>query len=123
MPNHFHAIISIVGADLCVCPDNAAKGEHTGSPLHRMIQWFKTMSTNEYIHAVKQMGWTPFDKKLWQRNYYERIICNDKELFRTREYIQNNPLNWEMDRENPSSKNFNLEHSLYWKEIIKKEKG
>ena len=40
-----------------------------------------------------------------------------------REYIHDNPVNWEMDRENPSSKNFNLEHSLYWKEIIKKEKG
>ena len=34
MPNHFHDIIIIVGADLCVCPDNTNQGEHTGSPLH-----------------------------------------------------------------------------------------
>ena len=117
MPNHFHGIISIVGADQCVCPKNPKEGEHTGSPLHRIIQWFKTMSTNEYIHAVKQMGWTAFDKKLWQRNYYEHIIRNENEMFRIREYVQNNPVNWELDRENPLSKNFSLEHSLYWKEI------
>ncbi len=88
MPNHFHGIIQInntnpipVGADLRVCPDkrdrpdNAdehEKGEHTGSPLHRMIQWFKTMSTNEYIRNVKNNHWTPFNKKLWQRNYYDQ---------------------------------------------------
>ena len=82
MPNHFHGIIQIintdppVGADLRVCPDNV--GEHTGSPLHKMIQWFKTMSTNEYIRNVKNNNWIPFNKKLWQRNYYEHIIRNEK---------------------------------------------
>lgn len=60
MPNHCHGIINIVdsvGADQCVCPNNM--GEHTGSPLQvrpisEMIQWFKTMTTNEYIRNVKQ---------------------------------------------------------------------
>jgi len=94
-PNHLHAIIwnigvDPVGADLCVCPgddrdgpmtektmpekhvakkrvtDEHKAGEHTGSPLHRVIQWFKTMITNEYIRGVKQHGWAPFPGKLWQ---------------------------------------------------------
>jgi hypothetical protein len=54
-PNHFHAIIQNtgpVGADLCVCPDDdrdgRTSGEHTGSPLQRVIQWFKMMTTNKY---------------------------------------------------------------------------
>ena len=78
MPNHMHGIINIVGADLCVCPKgqmfHTPRGEHIGLPLRniiplsRMIQWFKTMSTNEYIRNVKQNGWSPFFKKLWQRN-------------------------------------------------------
>ena len=37
MLNHFHGIISIVGADLCVCPNtdsNPQQGAHTGAPLH-----------------------------------------------------------------------------------------
>ena len=38
---------------------------------------------------------------VWQRNYYEHIIRNDDELHRTREYIINNPLKWESDKENP----------------------
>jgi putative transposase len=112
MPNHFHGILQIlnthtVGADLRVCPDNRIhpdktdehkKGEHTGSPLHAMIQWFKTMSTNEYIRNVKNNNWTPFNKKLWQRNYYEHIIRNEKSYLHISEYIRTNPLKWQDDK-------------------------
>ncbi|GAB6011268.1 transposase [Viscerimonas tarda] len=115
MPNHFHVIIvntggDDVGADLRVCPNNAhvcqnedrchnepILGEHVGSPLHRVIQWFKTMSTNEYIRGVKTLDWPPFNKKLWQRNYYEHIIRNDKSYQPILEYIVNNPANWDTD--------------------------
>lgn len=92
MPNHFHGVISIVGADLRVCPsasDNVCpdindgdkdKGEHIGSPLHKIVQWFKTMTTNEYIRGVKLFNWHPFNGKLWQRNYYEHVIREEQEL-------------------------------------------
>jgi hypothetical protein len=39
--------------------------------------------------------------RVWQRNYYERIIRDEDELNRVREYILLNPLKWEFDRENP----------------------
>ena len=112
MPNHFHCIVEIVGADLRVCPNtniantniadtNIAigniEGEHIGSPLHRVVQWFKTMSTNEYIRGVKTLHWQPFDGKLWQRNYWEHIIRNENEYKRITEYIINNPKNWGND--------------------------
>ena len=100
MPNHIHFVIQTgVGADLRVCPDT---GEHIGSPLHTVIQWFKTMTTNEYIRGVKQNGWSTFPGKLWQRNYYEHIVRDENELNRIREYIVNNPMQWEMDWENPN---------------------
>ncbi|MBW1788124.1 MAG: hypothetical protein JRK53_16105 [Deltaproteobacteria bacterium] len=79
-------------------------GEHTGSPLPRVIQWFKTMTTNEYIRGVKQHGWPPFAGKLWQRNYYEHIIRNENDMAHIREYIRNNPVRWATDRENPMAK-------------------
>ncbi|MDD3926145.1 MAG: hypothetical protein PHT33_05760 [bacterium] len=105
MPNHFHGIVIIVGADLCVCPDprcaQCEPGAHTGAPLPAIVQWFKTMTTNEYICCVKRHGWQPFAGRLWQRNYYEHIIRDDDELNRAREYITNNPAQWELDRENP----------------------
>jgi len=118
MPNHCHGIINIagdaggwekggqgergghagppvhVGADRCVCPD----GEGVrGRPINGMIRWFKTMTTNEYIRNVKQNHWGPFDGKLWQRNYYEQIVRNEISLRRIREYIVNNPCQWQQD--------------------------
>ena len=72
-------------------------GEHTGSPLSSVVQWFKTMSTNEYIRGVKQLGWPPFDRKLWQRNYYEHIIRDDVSLQNIAFYIENNPAQWQDD--------------------------
>lgn len=53
--------------------------------------------------GVKQQGWTPFSGKLWQRNYYERIIRDESELNRIREYIINNPARWESDGDNPEA--------------------
>ena len=104
MPNHVHFIAVNVGADRCVRPGSVprqTRGEHIGSPLHRVVQWFKTMSTNEYIRGVKQNGWRPFAAKLWQRNYWEHIVRNEQEMNRIQEYIQNNPAQWEMDKLNP----------------------
>ena len=72
-----------------------------GSPLRKIIQWFKTMITNEYISGVKHNGLPSFHSKFWQRNYYEHIIRNEDESNKIREYIQNNPLKWHLDRENP----------------------
>ena len=37
---------------------------------------------------------------IWQRNYYDHIIRNDRELNNIRWYIINNPLNWRLDRDN-----------------------
>ncbi len=119
MPNHIHLIIFIiVGVDLCVNPKCATKqdlsriqGRHTGLPLRlrqqtnipQIVQWFKTMTTNEYIRNVKQNNWKRFDQKLWQRNYYDRIIRNEKELDKIRKYIFENPPKWELDKNNPEN--------------------
>ena len=70
----------------------------TRSPLSTVVQWFKTMSTNEYIRGVKQLGWPPFDRKLWQRNYYEHVIRDDASLQTIAYYIINNPSQWQNDR-------------------------
>ena len=110
-----------VGADPRVRPDvgfitndktgDAGQGGHMGMgqggpmgpPLRGIVQWFKTMTTNAYIRAVKNHAWPPFAGRLWQRNYYERIIRNADELHRARRYIENNPARWETDRENPAN--------------------
>jgi putative transposase len=130
MPNHFHGIIfiadaTVVGDDLRVVPglgdgDNGEYGgEHVGlpqrtdssrrpdspqqrpnAPLSQMIQWFKTMTTNEHIRGVKQLGWKPFNGKVWQRDYYEHIIRNPSAADRIARYIESNPARWNEDKEN-----------------------
>jgi len=66
-----------------------------------MIDWFKTMTTNNYIRGVRQHQWRTFPGKLWQRNYYEHIIRNEDDLNAVREYIVNNPAGWDRDDNNP----------------------
>ncbi len=104
MPNHIHFIMQNVGADLRVCPDittgECRQGEHIGSPLHRVVQWFKTMTTNEYIRGVKNNYWQRFDKKLWQRNYWEHIVRNENEYNHIAQYIMDNPKKWALDKLN-----------------------
>jgi putative transposase len=78
--------------------DLGIMGEHTGSPIHQIVQWFKTMSTNEYIRGVKTLGWRRFDGKLWQRNYWEHIIQDDQSFENISKYIINNPQNWDTDK-------------------------
>lgn len=59
---------------------------------------FKSLTTNEYIRGVKNNGWARFNKNLWQRNYYEHIIRNEKSCYQILEYIQTNPLKWQDDK-------------------------
>ena len=95
MPNHFHCIIQIAGsvrADTRVGPDRAS--------LPTIMQWFKTMSTNEYIRGVKLYNWKPFYKKIWQRNYYEHIIRDKQSYHNITNYIYNNRAKWKFDRFN-----------------------
>jgi putative transposase len=99
MPNHFHGIVFIPEPSR-----SNVEGGHAGPPLQKIVQWFKTMSTNEYVHGVKELGWKPFKDHLWKRNFYEHVIRNDEALNRIREYTKCNPQKWDLDRENPSAK-------------------
>ncbi len=119
MPNHFHGIL-VVGAILCNRPEPVIlnsdfdAGENIVSPLRKIqnanakipntyaglgqyVSWFKRMTTNEYIRNVKIGKFPPFEKSVWQRNYWEHIIRDDDELDRIRGYIVDNPSNWEID--------------------------
>ena len=66
--------------------------------LPDVVHRFKTLTTKRYTDAVKHTGWKPFPGRLWQRNYWEHIVRNERELHHIREYITNNPAKWESDR-------------------------
>lgn len=93
MPNHVHAIIILERLE------RTWKSAPTDS-LSDVIKKIKTYTTRCYMQGVYERNWIPFDKKLWQRGYYEHIIRDEISLNRIREYILNNPLQWEIDHEN-----------------------
>ncbi len=71
--------------------------------LGDVVGIFKSISTYQYVMNVNTNKWAPFTGKLWQRNYYERIIRNETEINRIRQYIINNPLQWKNDENNPNN--------------------
>jgi putative transposase len=108
MPNHFHAIMEIVGATLVVAQNDMGQ-PHLVQPqgiaptdkpktVGDMVGAFQSIVTVEYIRGVKQLGWTPFNGKLWQRNYWEHIIRDEPSYHRISNYIINNPKNWKDDK-------------------------
>lgn len=77
MPNHIHGIIKLTGGQ-------------SRPPLQKIIQGFKSVTTRECFKYNYN--------KLWQRNYYEHVIRNEKEYYKILEYIQENPIKWEEDK-------------------------
>ena len=87
--------------------DNSVIVTRTGTrpvpALFEIIGTFKSITTNEYINCVKQNNWPPFRKRLWQLRYHDRIIRDEDELNRIREYVIENPINWAEDKINPEN--------------------
>jgi len=110
MPNHFHGVFWILNLDCrgdpCDRPSEGCPNENGRAQGHAptnaktvgdIVGAFKSLVVNEYIRGVKIGKFPPFDKSIWQRNYWEHIVRDDEDLNRIREYIINNPLNWEID--------------------------
>jgi putative transposase len=108
MPNHIHGIIVFSdcavteGAPLVGARRGGAPAATKAAPtVGDVVGAFKSLFTVEYIAGVKENRWPAFDRRVWQRNYYEHVIRDEPELERIRSYIDENPLRWELDDENP----------------------
>ncbi len=126
MPNHIHGIIEIAQnpeiaqvdfifnkkrAEMDSAPTNTkTKTDPIKRGLSQIIQSFKRRTTIEYIKMVKQHILPSFDKRIWQRNYYEHIIRNDGEYNRIFQYIVDNPIKWQKDRLNSKDGNIVMEN-------------
>lgn len=92
MPNHMHGIIVMHPAGAGLKPAPTTHG------VSEIMRAFKTFSSR-HINQIRQ---TP-GNQIWQRSFWDRIIRNEDELNRIREYIQNNPAQWTLDRLHPQS--------------------
>ena len=126
MPNHVHGIIWLLGAAAVGAqqPSALLSEPHpgsTGSQVSRMsvaaplrgldllrrvesgslaaiVRTFKA-ATAKRINNIRLTPGAP----VWQRNYYERVIRDDREVKHAREYILDNPNRWSEDRYNPAN--------------------
>lgn len=117
MPNHIHGIVAITDSDVGAVgavhelPLPGSSGGAAGAihelPLQsrqerrrmlipRVVGYFK-MNSGKRIN--EQRG-TP-GAAVWQRNYYEHVVRNERELNAIRQYIDDNPLQWDLDDDNP----------------------
>ena len=65
--------------------------------LSEIICSYKTRTTGNILKEIKKGKIEPYNKRFWQRNYYEHIIRNENEYLQIKEYIKSNPRNWETD--------------------------
>ena len=76
MPNHIHLIIFLNGTMRASSPTKN---------IENIIRSFKTLVTKEIRH------------KIWQRSYHDHIIRGEKDYRKIWEYIDTNPIKWELD--------------------------
>jgi REP element-mobilizing transposase RayT len=120
MPNHLHGILFFhqptVGVTRLDINKNASSNtlhpvrtgddvNPEGSPLPygpkpaslgAVVAQFKSRVTKR-LWKIPSMK----DVPIWQRNYYEHIIRNEKALQNITDYINSNPSRWQDDKENP----------------------
>ncbi len=101
MPNHLHGIIVITESRRGVLQYAPTIGQNPGfrSPsqtLGAIVRGFKSAVTRRVNTRHNTQG-----NKLWQRNYYEHVIRDEKDLKEIRRYIAVNPRLWKYDEENP----------------------
>ena len=100
MPNHIHGIVVIPNnrrGTACRAPTAAERfGYPVAGSLPTIVRSFKSAATT----AINQLRGTP-GAPIWQRNYYEHVIRGETPLNRIRQYILDNPANWDKDPDNP----------------------
>jgi putative transposase len=101
MPNHIHGIIFLSGVDEATTDSNPAgdwAATRAAPTLGDIVGAFKSITTNEYIRGIRDIGRPAYQGRFWQRNYWERIIRNERELDAIQKYINSNPANWKKDK-------------------------
>ncbi|MDD5032092.1 MAG: transposase [Patescibacteria group bacterium] len=118
MPDHFHGIIIIdnagvdvgVGVGTGFKPVRGTVGVGVGTGF-KPVPTIGTTTTTNYSLSEIIRGFKTFSSKIinqnnpglafrWQRSFYDHIIFGEQSLRKIREYIRNNPLKWEIDRNN-----------------------
>jgi putative transposase len=100
MPNHLHGILAVGGLRSSLQPVVGVRSRGACGPspssIGAIVGSFKAAVTKAHNDLRGRSGTT-----VWQRSYYEHVIRNERDLQRVRQYVEENPIRWELDPENP----------------------
>lgn len=84
MPNHVHLLLyqSLVN-------DNFTPSD--------VVRWIKGKSLAAYREGVEELGWEPFEGRLWNASFHDEILRSEAHLENVRRYIIENPQRWDED--------------------------
>jgi putative transposase len=102
MPNHMHGIV-VIENDI-ICRDSRRDNPRVVPTIYSRRYNLLSKSVNAFkTTSSKLIHLTGLKVFIWQRSFYDHIIRDEKSLGSTREYIINNPMKWELDRNNPEN--------------------
>jgi REP element-mobilizing transposase RayT len=104
MPNHLHGIIIIndPGRDVAcnVSTENKINQFSKISPKPNSLSVIIRSFKSAVAKNIHESGYLSFQ---WQPRFYDHIIHNGKELYNIRKYIEQNPLKWDIEKNNPEN--------------------
>lgn len=100
MSNHFDGGCNIRSRGVLPCVPARRVIQSPSVGIGVIVRGFKSAVTKR-INELRANPGCP----VWRRNYYERIIRNEKEPDETRTYIVNNPIKWALDEAHPEISN------------------
>lgn len=96
MPNHVHLILILTEASDAPAP-RGFEAPHSGT-ISSIINGLKAACTSRVRKELRMAS-----AVIWQSRFFDRVIRDEEELMRTRQYIQDNPGKWQDDHDNPAN--------------------
>ena len=102
MPNHVHGIIELTQDGIANELNRNEFQKMIPRSIGSIVKGFKIGVTKWFRNNAGIVGAENFlllpPEKIWQRNFHEHIIRDEKSYQRISEYIINNPKNWKQDK-------------------------
>ncbi len=131
MPNHFHGIVRLVPGSGSGSGPGSGPVETSGrTSLHEPHEphappQLRPKSISSFMAGVKSIITKRINKMrntpgacVLQYRFHDHVIRDDHELYRIRQYIKNNPLNWNNDKLNGYTRNVLMEPAARYEEEI-----
>ena len=101
MPDHVHGILILPDAEATAHREETARREEETGPSRLLAGSLGAIIGQIKSIATKRIWAAGFPAFEWQARFHDRILRNEKALMAARQYILDNPAEWERHRDNP----------------------